>query len=107
MKSIYRILFSLLLMTFAQASVFGDSAVTTKRTINQLADGIYEIRHPDAPDGFPQSNTTIITSSQGVFVVDSCLLQELVVHSDCCAAQPTHFVHLLNAFVVDVDAGEC
>lgn len=39
-----------------------------------LAEGVYEIRHPDAPDGFPQSNTTVIIGDRGVLVVDTCLL---------------------------------
>src|SRR3954464_15285707 len=59
-----------LFATFAVA----DSTATKDRTITKLADGIYEIRHPDAPDTFPQSNTTVIIGDKGVFVVDSCLL---------------------------------
>jgi len=51
-----------------------DSSTTKERTVTQLADGIYEIRHPDAPDGFPQSNTTVIIGERAVLVVDSCLL---------------------------------
>src|SRR6516165_2495338 len=51
-----------------------DSAATKERTVTNLADGIYEIRHPDAPDGFPQSNTTVIIGARSVLVVDSCLL---------------------------------
>jgi glyoxylase-like metal-dependent hydrolase (beta-lactamase superfamily II) len=35
---------------------------------------VYEIRHPDAPDGFPQSNTTVIIGEKAVLVVDTCLL---------------------------------
>ncbi len=53
---------------------FGDSANTTKRSVNQLAEGVYEIRHPDAPDTFPQGNTTVIIGDKAVLVVDSCLL---------------------------------
>ena len=51
-----------------------DSTVTTKRVVTQLAEGVYEIRHPDAPDGFPQSNTTVVIGARGVLVVDTCLL---------------------------------
>src|SRR5262245_57780021 len=69
-----QICFLLTALSAVSAVTLGDSAVTTTRTITQLADGIYEIRHPDAPDGFPQSNTTVITSEKGVLVVDSCLL---------------------------------
>src|SRR5438270_2965672 len=53
---------------------FADSIATHARTVTQLADGIYEIRHPDAPDTFPQGNTTVIIGAKGVFVIDSCLL---------------------------------
>jgi glyoxylase-like metal-dependent hydrolase (beta-lactamase superfamily II) len=51
-----------------------DSTATSTRTVTKLADGIYEIRHPDAPDTFPQSNTTVIIGESAVLVVDSCLL---------------------------------
>jgi cyclase len=43
-------------------------------SFNTLGNGIYEIQHPDAPDGFPQGNTTVIVGSRAVLVVDSCLL---------------------------------
>ena len=51
-----------------------DSANTTVRTTAKLGEGIWEIRHPDAPDGFPQGNTTVIAGDKAVLVVDSCLL---------------------------------
>jgi cyclase len=68
--------FPLLLLMIALFSVagLGDSTTTKDRTVTKLADGIYEIRHPDAPDTFPQSNTTVIIGENSVFVVDSCLL---------------------------------
>ena len=52
----------------------GDTANTTSRTFREVGAGIYEIRHPDAPDGFPQGNTTVIVGERAVLVVDSCLL---------------------------------
>jgi glyoxylase-like metal-dependent hydrolase (beta-lactamase superfamily II) len=51
-----------------------DLVTVKERTVTQLAAGVYEIRHPDAPDTFPNSNTTVIIGERGVFVVDSCLL---------------------------------
>jgi len=51
-----------------------DSSITTQRAVTRLAEGIYEIRHPDAPDTFPQGNTTVIIGARAVLVVDSCLL---------------------------------
>ena len=51
-----------------------DSVNTTVRTVTELAKGVYAIRHPDAPDGFPQSNTTVIIGDREVLVVDSCYL---------------------------------
>jgi glyoxylase-like metal-dependent hydrolase (beta-lactamase superfamily II) len=54
--------------------MYADSYLTTERNVAKLAEGVYEIRHPDAPDGFPQGNTTVIIGSRGVMVVDSGLL---------------------------------
>ncbi len=53
---------------------FADSTETKERTVSKLAEGVYEIRHPDAPDGFPQGNTTVVIGKRDVLVVDSCLL---------------------------------
>jgi glyoxylase-like metal-dependent hydrolase (beta-lactamase superfamily II) len=51
-----------------------DSGKTLERTAVKLADGIYTIRHKDAPDTFPQGNTTVIIGDREVLVVDSCYL---------------------------------
>lgn len=51
-----------------------DSVNNSQRTVTQLAEGVYEIRHPDAPDGFPQGNTTVVIGERGVLVIDSCFL---------------------------------
>jgi cyclase len=64
----------LVVVLFAVATVFGDSAVTKQRTVTKLAEGVYEIRHPDAPDTFPQSNTTVVIGDEAVLVVDSTYL---------------------------------
>ena len=58
----------------AAGPALGDTVTTAERTVTQLAEGVYEIRHPDAPDGFPQGNTTVIIGERGVLVVDSCFL---------------------------------
>jgi cyclase len=63
-----------LLFIAATAPLYADSYVTTERTVTKLADGVYEIRHADAPDGFPQGNTTVVIGDRGVLVVDSALL---------------------------------
>jgi cyclase len=63
-----------LLFCFLSHASFADSSVTTQRTVTKLAEGVYEIRHPDAPDTFPQGNTTVIIGERLVLVVDSCLL---------------------------------
>ena len=70
---------SLLLLLFlssfvATIPVRADTTSTKDRTVTKLADNIYEIRHPDAPDTFPQGNTTVIIGDKSVLVVDSCLL---------------------------------
>ena len=51
-----------------------DSVVTRARTVTKVTEGIYVIRHPDAPDTFPQGNTTVIVGDREVLVVDSCYL---------------------------------
>jgi cyclase len=51
-----------------------DSSVTKVRTVTELAPGVWTIRHPDAPDTFPQSNTTVIAGEREVLVVDSCYM---------------------------------
>ena len=59
----------------AQPNSFAtDSGKSLKRTVTKLADGIYTIRHKDAPDTFPQGNTTVIIGDREVLVVDSCYL---------------------------------
>jgi glyoxylase-like metal-dependent hydrolase (beta-lactamase superfamily II) len=64
----------LLVLLALTAAALADSSITKQRSVVQLADGIYVIRHPDAPDTFPQGNTTVIIGDRGVFVVDSCYL---------------------------------
>lgn len=56
----------------AQAS--GDSSRTAVRSVQKLAEGVYTICHKDAPDTFPQGNTTVIIGDREVLVVDSCYL---------------------------------
>lgn len=63
----------LVLAAFARAFAL-DSGKTTERTITKLAEWIYTIRHKDAPDTFPQGNTTVIIGDREVLVVDSCYL---------------------------------
>src|SRR5215204_3306956 len=59
----------------SDASIFAiDSGKTLERTVTKIADGIYSIRHKDAPDTFPQGNTTVIIGDREVLVVDSCYL---------------------------------
>jgi glyoxylase-like metal-dependent hydrolase (beta-lactamase superfamily II) len=69
-----RLAYVLALFMFGVVSMYADSYLTTERNVAKLAEGVYEIRHPDAPDGFPQGNTTVIIGSRGVMVVDSGLL---------------------------------
>jgi cyclase len=51
-----------------------DSVNTTARTVTKIAEGIFVIRHPDAPSRFPQSNTTVIVGDREVMVVDTTYL---------------------------------
>ena len=55
---------------FASAAICGQ----TNRKVSKLADGVYEIEHQDALDGFASGNTTVIVGERQVFVVDSCFL---------------------------------
>jgi cyclase len=56
---------------FAQAA---PSVNTPERSTTKLTEGVYVIRHKDAPDEFPQGNTTVIVGDREVFVVDACYL---------------------------------
>jgi glyoxylase-like metal-dependent hydrolase (beta-lactamase superfamily II) len=51
-----------------------DTVSTTARSTLQLAEGVYAIRHEDAPDAFPQGNTTVIVGEREALVIDSCYL---------------------------------
>jgi cyclase len=51
-----------------------DYASTYERKVTKVADGVYVIRHPEAPDQFPQGNTTVVIGNKSVLVVDSCYL---------------------------------
>jgi glyoxylase-like metal-dependent hydrolase (beta-lactamase superfamily II) len=51
-----------------------DSSVTTQRSVTQVAEGVYSIRHADSPDTNPQGNTTVIIGERAVLVVDSSYL---------------------------------
>jgi cyclase len=65
-----------LLFTLALAvdPVYADSSSVKERTVTTIADRIYEIRHRDAPNAFPQGNSTVIVGDRDVLVVDSCYL---------------------------------
>src|SRR5882672_4298662 len=68
------ILVTAVIVLLAQFVAFADSAETKERTVTKLAEGVYEIRHPDAPDTFPQGDTLVVIGEKTVLVVDSCLL---------------------------------
>jgi cyclase len=64
----------LFILAMAATAARADSSSVTERTVTTVADGIYEIRHRDAPNSFPQGNTTVIVGDRDVLVVDSCYL---------------------------------
>ncbi len=64
--------FTWLLLAIFAAPLLADSVNTQQRTVTKLADGVYEIRHADSPDGNVNGNTTVIIGDNEVFVVDSC-----------------------------------
>ncbi|MGH8178548.1 MAG: MBL fold metallo-hydrolase, partial [Steroidobacter sp.] len=51
--------------------VIADSSVTKQRSVTRLTEGVFVIRHADAPDGYPQGNTTVIVGEREALVVDS------------------------------------
>jgi cyclase len=51
-----------------------DTVSTMARSTVHLADGVHAIRHEDAPDAFPQGNTTVIVGEREALVIDSCYL---------------------------------
>src|ERR1044072_7494858 len=63
-------LFSIL----TSGALYAQSVNTTERSVTKLTEGLYVIRHPEAPDDFPQGNTTVIIGDRDVLVVDSCYL---------------------------------
>ncbi len=56
------------------ALMLANSSSGKQRVVTKLAEGVYEIRHPNAPDHFSQGNTVVIIGETGVLVVDSCYL---------------------------------
>lgn len=52
----------------------GDTVSTHSRSVTRVGTGVYMIRHEDAPDTFPQGNTTVVIGERDVLVVDSCYL---------------------------------
>jgi glyoxylase-like metal-dependent hydrolase (beta-lactamase superfamily II) len=65
-----RLLVALGAILLADGAAVADSSVTTQRGVTKVADGIYAIRHVDAPDTNPQGNTTVIIGERAVLVVD-------------------------------------
>jgi cyclase len=61
-------------IALASGVAVADSSVTTQRSVTNVAEGVYSIRHPDAPDTNPQGNTTVIVGERSVLVIDSSYL---------------------------------
>lgn len=66
-----RLLVALGAIVLADGAAVADSSVTMQRSVTKVADGVYSIRHVDAPDTNPQGNTTVIIGERAVLVVDS------------------------------------
>jgi cyclase len=71
-RNLSALVFAFLLL--CSISLAADSVKTLERSFVKLAEGVYAIRHKDAPDTFPQGNTTVIIGDREVLVVDSCYL---------------------------------
>jgi len=63
----------ILAFSLSQVSA-ADSSTSHHRSVRKLADGVYLILHPIAPDHFTESNTVVIIGDTAVLVVDSCYL---------------------------------
>jgi cyclase len=63
-----------LLVLLSASAAAADSVNTHERSVTEVAAGVYVIRHPDDPTGFPNGNTTVIVGEREVLVVDSCYL---------------------------------
>lgn len=61
-------------VALAAGAAFADTSTTAQRSVTKVAEGVYAIRHADAPDGNPQGNTTVIVGERGVLVVDTSYL---------------------------------
>lgn len=75
-ESVIRLGLSLAVMvlTVLPGIIHADSSRSRARSFEKIAEGVYTIRHKDAPDTFPQGNTTVIIGDREVLVVDSCYL---------------------------------
>ena len=60
-------------ISFTTAAL-ADSSVTKQRTVTKVDEGVFLIRHADAPDTNPQGNTTVIVGERAVLVIDSSYL---------------------------------
>ena len=65
---------ALLFALTCAAPASADSVNTRERGVTEVAQGVYVIRHPDDPTGFPNGNTTVVVGEREVLVVDSCYL---------------------------------
>jgi cyclase len=63
-----------LILLVTTSAALADSSSVKERTTTKIGEGIYVIRHKDAPNGFPQGNTTVVIGDRDVLVVDSCYL---------------------------------
>jgi glyoxylase-like metal-dependent hydrolase (beta-lactamase superfamily II) len=57
--------------TAAPSAPAPKSVVNHERTVTDVAEGVYVIKHKDAPDTNPQGNTTVIIGDRDVLVIDS------------------------------------
>jgi glyoxylase-like metal-dependent hydrolase (beta-lactamase superfamily II) len=69
----YALLVIELLFVFSNRG-FSQTVSTNKRTVTKISEGVYVVRHKDAPDGNPQGNTAIIIGDKDIIVVDACYL---------------------------------
>lgn len=66
-------LFFLFALFFTIPKIYNAQSVSTsERNVTKIAEGVYAIQHPDAPNGFPQGNTTVVIGKEKVLVVDAC-----------------------------------
>src|ERR1700733_10559573 len=67
----YKTILLAFILFFLTMPLLAQTVSTNERTSEKIGEGIFVIRHKDAPDGNPQGNTAVIIGDLRVIVVDA------------------------------------